>query len=53
MTVLSLRLHEDGQRKRLVILGDSINKDEYRRLRVWVKWKGLDGVAEKAGQPRA
>jgi hypothetical protein len=45
MTVLSLRLHEDGQRKRLVILGDSMDSDECRRLRAWVKWKGLNGVA--------
>jgi hypothetical protein len=53
MTVLSLRRQDDGQRKRLVILSDSMDTDEYRRLRVWVKWKGLDGVAEKAGQPTA
>lgn len=49
MTVLSLRRHEDGQRQRLVILSDSMGSDEYRRLRVWLKWKGLSSAVEKAG----
>lgn len=52
MTLLSLRRHDEGQRLRLVILGDSLNADEFRRLRVWVKWKGLEGEAGKAGQRR-
>lgn len=53
MTLLSLRRHDEGQRLRLVILADSLNADEFRRLRVWVKWKGLEGESDKAGQRTA
>lgn len=47
LTVLSLRGRADNRKRHLVILRDSLDADEFRRLRVWVKWKGLAGGADK------
>lgn len=43
LTMLSLRGRADHRKRHLVILRDSLDADEFRRLRVWVKWKGLVG----------
>ena len=38
LTVLHLR-HVDNRRTHIVILPDSLCQDDYRRLRVWLRWK--------------
>ncbi|MBK6743679.1 MAG: hypothetical protein IPG66_12175 [Hydrogenophilales bacterium] len=29
-----------GRRHKIVVLSDSLSRDDFRRLRVWLKWKG-------------
>lgn len=38
LTVLQLRAEPTGARYRLVILPDSMDTEDFRRLRVWLKW---------------
>jgi toxin CptA len=38
-----LNLHSEGGRfaRHLVILPDAVNAEDFRRLRVWLKWRGV------------
>ncbi len=38
LTILNLRQSDRGTR-RIVILPDSINAEDFRKLRVWLRWK--------------
>jgi len=39
LTVLNLRRRDSGARISVVILPDAIDAEEFRRLRVWLRWK--------------
>lgn len=39
LTVLNLRQSENRVARRIVILPDSINVEDFRKLRVWLRWK--------------
>lgn len=40
LTVLNLRPEGSRFARHLVILPDAINAEDFRRLRVWLKWRG-------------
>lgn len=44
LTVLNLRQHDGRARKRITLLADSLHADDFRKLRVWLHWKGEDGA---------
>ena len=37
MTVLLLRV--EGRREALVVLADALSNDDFRRLRLWLRWR--------------
>ena len=39
LTVLNLQQSDSGLVRRVTILPDSLHADEFRRLRVWLRWK--------------
>ena len=39
LTVLNLRQSGSRAIKRIVILRDSLHADDFRKLRVWLRWK--------------
>jgi toxin CptA len=39
LTLLNLKSAETGARCHLVILPDSLEKEDFRRLRIWLRWK--------------
>jgi len=39
LTVLNLGRSDGGRRISLLILPDGIDTDDFRRLRVWLRWK--------------
>jgi toxin CptA len=49
LTVLNLRLERAWFARHVVILPDSLDKDDFRRLRVWLRWKCA--AASINGQP--
>lgn len=48
LTVLHLR-DDDKDRTHIVILPDSLGQDDYRRLRVWLRWKATVAEADGLG----
>lgn len=40
LAVLNLREIDSGAARRVTILPDSIDKEDFRKLRVWLRWKG-------------
>ena len=40
LTVLSLRMLGAGGSRSLVVTPDALGADEFRRLRVWLRWRG-------------
>ena len=40
LAILNLKEQGSGRVKRAVILPDSIDGEDFRRLRVWLRWKG-------------
>ncbi len=40
LVILNLKDLEHGRVKRAVILPDSIDAEDFRKLRVWLRWKG-------------
>lgn len=48
LTVLNLRERENGAVRRVVILPDSMEREDFRRLRVWLRWKAHDAKADGA-----
>ncbi len=40
LAVLNLREKDSGAVRRAVILSDSVDKEDFRKLRVWLRWKG-------------
>ena len=39
LTVMNLRQTDSHALKRIVILPDSLDAEEFRKLRVWLRWK--------------
>lgn len=39
LTVLSLKTNRCFQRRTIVILPDSVDRESFRQLRVWLRWK--------------
>lgn len=39
LTILNLKGIESGRNKRAVILTDSLDAEDFRKLRVWLRWK--------------
>ncbi len=39
LTILNLRPHAGGPVQRVVILPDSLHMEDFRKLRVWLRWK--------------
>jgi toxin CptA len=39
LTVLNLRESEDRASRRIVILPDSVDAEDFRKLRLWLRWK--------------
>jgi toxin CptA len=39
LTVLNLRRAVDGRRLSVAILPDAVDPEEFRQLRVWLRWK--------------
>ena len=39
LTVLDLKIADGRAIKRIVLLPDSLHADDFRRLRVWLRWK--------------
>ena len=39
LTILNLKQTDSGASKRIVILPDSIAAEDFRKLRVWLRWK--------------
>lgn len=48
LTVLNIRLAEQRLPAHVVLLGDSLGSDDFRQLRVWLRWgpRGADDPAE-------
>lgn len=42
LTVLNLRQSDSRATRRIVILRDSIDAEDFRKLRVWLRWKDDD-----------
>jgi len=42
LTVLNLRQNESGAIKRVALLPDSLHAEDFRKLRVWLRWKEAD-----------
>lgn len=40
LTVLNLRRARNGRRVSVALLPDAIHADDFRKLRVWLRWKG-------------
>ena len=53
LVVLSLRPEAGRWRRQVLIAADSVDADNFRRLRVWLRWRWRDGT-QNAGpaQPR-
>lgn len=48
MTILNLKAVESRQTRNVVIFADAVNSDDYRKLRVWLRWKaGGEQAAEQ------
>ena len=45
LVVLELEIGSSG-RKRVVLMGDSASQDDFRRLRVWLRWRRGGGQPE-------
>ena len=39
LTIMNLRLSGERMARHVTLLPDSLDRDEFRRLRVWLKWK--------------
>ena len=39
LTIMNLRLSSERMARHVTLLPDSLNRDDFRRLRVWLKWK--------------
>lgn len=39
LTILNLKVIDSGRTTRAVILPDSLNAEDFRKLRVWLRWK--------------
>ena len=39
LTILNLKGIDSGRNKRAVILPDSLDAEDFRKLRVWLRWK--------------
>jgi toxin CptA len=39
VTVLNLRAVDNGRGRNVVIFADAVNADDFRKLRVWLRWK--------------
>ncbi len=39
LTILNLKAIDSGSNKRAVILPDSLDAEDFRKLRVWLRWK--------------
>lgn len=39
LTILNLKAIDSGKNKRAVILPDSLDAEDFRKLRVWLRWK--------------
>lgn len=46
LTVLNLRLSGAGGRRSLIVTPDALGADEFRRLRVWLRWRGMPADAQ-------
>ncbi|MGH8600572.1 MAG: protein YgfX, partial [Burkholderiales bacterium] len=64
LTVLNLRLLKGGAVRHVVLLPDNVDQDDFRRLRVWLRWnkpaiaepvatKFLSGTTRRADRPPA
>ncbi|MDH5536325.1 MAG: hypothetical protein OEZ08_12260 [Betaproteobacteria bacterium] len=45
LTILNLRLAATRGLRHVVILPDAVDPDEFRRLRVWLRWSRHDGTS--------
>jgi toxin CptA len=50
LTVLNLRLLKDGTIRHGVIVPDSVDRNDFRRLRVRLRWSALAGVQQDASR---
>ena len=41
LTILNLKVIDSGRNTRAVILPDSLNAEDFRKLRVWLRWASL------------
>ena len=39
LTILNLKVIDSGRNTRAVILSDSLDAEDFRKLRVWLRWK--------------
>ena len=39
LTILNLKVIDSGSNKRAVVLPDSLDAEDFRKLRVWLRWK--------------
>lgn len=44
LTVLNLRQRDSRALNRITLFPDSLHADDFRKLRVWLRWKGDDGA---------
>jgi toxin CptA len=43
LTIINLTVAGARLRRSLVVAPDSLRTDEFRRLRVWLRWRGTPG----------
>lgn len=48
MTILNLKAVDGGQTRNVAIFADAVNADDFRKLRIWLRWKaGGEQAAEQ------
>lgn len=45
VTIVNLRTREGGRRRRVILVSDNVDARDFRRLRIWLKWKSGAGQA--------
>jgi toxin CptA len=51
LTVLNLRVAGAGRRRSLIVTPDALGPDEFRRLRVWLRWRGAPAAPSNVDNP--
>ena len=49
LTIVNVELAEERSTRHVVIVPDAVSAGDFRRLRVWLRWKGAAHAAEAAG----